>query len=274
MKKRQNHHTVSESIVLILTSYPDLSVNEIHNYCSKFDKMCSLKAVYKELAYLQSEGKILKSKSKYRLHISFVSSLLDQRELLEKNYIKNLTPEIVLNGKNRKTYALKNLLRLNDLWSNISLSLLSICTEKKYYSWNPHSWFFLFHEKQEIRFFNTMNSIGVEAYKMIGGNTYIDRLSRRTFIHSKLSVSWREGPFSKLKDTYLTIIDDYIISARLSGKATHAIDDLCYKVKTANHLATICLPEFGKDNYASWLTVERNKPRAEKMKKKFREFFA
>lgn len=270
----QTDHNLEESLVLVLAERPGLDAAELGAAVAKRGRAYSQAALYKELRKLVSQGVLLKTSKRFYIHFNWAVQLLSLSRTIARQYLD--TPGIypsLLPGQKRVRWQFNDLLRLNDLWSCVVLNLLRGSSRRVHLSWNPHTWFHFVQTTQEAQFFESLRFYGVRMYKMVGGRTFLDRMTLRYWDPAIVTHSFAPGPYEHDRTTYFSVIDDHITTVRLNGSMAKEIDMFYERTTSAKTLDIQALFTLFQSKVDASLTLEFNPAKARKIERTFAEFF-
>lgn len=265
---------LEELIVRLLAKRPRVSANGIHQEIAGQGKKYSLQAVYKGLKKLQAGGVAVKMKQGYSLRLPWVLDFAALADEMSHAYLDRLTLDSILPSHGKKEiWHFNNLLKMNDFWSHILLTLLQQSRRKVLLGWNPHPWFHLAQTKQEEQYIKALGLAQSRLYLVIGGNTHLDRWAEKFFDKKVVVHAFAKNFIAKDQSVYLNVIDDYIITVKLDAKTTQAIDGLYSQTGSAEALdvARVMAIFNGKVKASVWL--EKSPSKAEAIRRKFSRFF-
>lgn len=278
-------NSIAESIIELLTATPGLTAQSIHDALRQKKGNVSQSGLYKELKRLSEIGVLFKVEQTYRLHLNWVLEFLNFAETLEANYLESnpFLPELPQQGEKLR-WRLTNLYRLNDLFTNVVLRLIKETNTGLHLSWNYHPWFHLIQARQEQLFFRALTRSKVRMYKIIGRDTPLDRWSEQFWDQRMVTWSYAESPFHSLRQTYFSVLDDFVVKVEITAKTARRLDDLytssensSSKRSSSNSLQALLEPRILSllfdDRSPAYLTLSRNKKEAASIHNKFKDYF-
>ena len=272
-------------IIKVLAERPGLSAAEIQEQLAAQGVKSSKSKIYLELKNLTEQGTLLKTGTKFRLHLNWVIDLINFAQDLKQRYLEDssLLLELPEEG-GRISWKINNLCRLGDLFSHVVLSLIRSTGAKLHLSWNPHPWFHLIQTKQEVQFFRALRSFSVRMYKIIGHSTHLDRWAEQFWPAGSVVWSYAPSPFSHLQNEYFSIIGNYIVTAKISPKTVRRLEILYYDSDrpTHNRKGNKVTDEFLDprklsllldDRSPATLTIIHDPKRAAKLSRQYESYF-
>lgn len=276
-------------IVTLLSCNPGLTAQQILRALNSSEFEISQSGLYKELEKLLNAGIVFKLGKEYRLHLNWVLEILNLTAVLQQNYSDNSTflQELLHDGSTVK-WRVNNLYRANDLFTNVVLQLIRRSSQKLHLSWNAHPWFHLIQNDAEQVFFKALKMHRVRMYKIIGSNTHLDRWAEQFWDPEMVVWSYAKSPFHSHPETYLTVVDEYIVKLQLSPRIVRKLDTL-YESVTAvpkskiNNSVSSDLSYYGLDprlltllfdeRTNCTLSIHRNSKKSEKIKAQYLDYF-
>jgi len=218
---------ITNAVLCILAERPGLTVLELLTACRKRGITSSQSGLYKELKKLIDAGIVFKVGTSFRLHMNWVLELLNLSQTVKTHYLEGspFIPELPHEGAKVK-WKLTNLYRLNDLFTNVVLTLVRQSSSKLHLSWNPHPWFHLLQSQQEVLFFRALRSFSVRMYKIVGSATPLDRWSEQFWDPEMVVWSYAPSPFHSQRGSYFSVVDDFIVTVELNARTVRRLDTL------------------------------------------------
>ena len=270
----QNDHNLEETLVLVLAERPGMEAGELIEAVAARGRRYSQPAVYKELKKLVAQGVLLKTSKRFYIHFNWAVQLLSLSRTIARQYLESsdIYPSL-LPGQKRVRWQFNDLLRLNDLWSCVVLNLLKGSSRRVHLSWNPHTWFHFVQTTQEAQFFESLRFYGVKMFKMVGGRSFLDRLTVRYWDPTIVTHSFAPGPFENDRATYFSVIDDHITTVKLNIGMAREIDSLYDRTTSAKTLDIQAIFSLFQSKVEASLTLEHNPAKARRIERAFSEYF-
>ena len=214
-------------IVAVLSHRPGLTAQQILDSVASTDFEISQSGLYKELEKLLRGGIVFKLGKEDRLHLNWVMELFNLSSVLQQNYFDNspFLQELLHDGS-KVRWKINNLYRANDLFTNVVLQLVRRSTQKLHLSWNAHPWFHLLQTEAEVIFFKALKMNSVRMYKIIGSDTPLARWSEQFWDPEMVVWSYAESPFHSQVESYVTVVDDFVVTLQVSSKISRKLDTL------------------------------------------------
>lgn len=266
------NENLEDLIVKILAQYPDISASEIFKNIDTTNKTYSLQGIYKELKKLQNEGVVVKYKQTFSLRLPWVLEFVSLADTVEYQYIRRISNQIP-DYKDKQIWHFTNLLRLNDFWSQILLQLIQQSKTRTVLAWNPHPWFHLAQKEQEAQFIKALELTKSTMYVIVGGNTFLDVWTKQFWKEPTVVHSFSKGPFDAKQQEYINVIDQYIITVKLSKDMADIIDGIYKKTQEIGVHNIFEIVELFNTRTSAKIILEKNPRKAQKITRQFKQFF-
>ncbi len=265
--------TLEELIVKYLAATPWVGAAWLQQAIARDYKPYTRRGVYKELSKLEREGIVVKVKNSYSLRLAWVMNLVSFVGDMYDVYLDpSLLKTLLLKGGEKITWRFSSLAKMDMAWTQLMLGMHRACPGKAMCVWCPHQWFDFSHGERNRQFIKANDIAANRRFHIIGGSTYLDRLGGAG--QPKIGVySYAEGPFEDLRNTYYTLIGDYVICVKLDTVTTRKIEELFSRVKTARDINPQEMGQIFGARVNAKLTLEINPRRAAELKRKFARFF-
>ncbi len=230
--------------------------------------------IYKELRRLEGDGVVFKVKKEYGLSIAWMLKLMTFTERLSETYLEGSLDHVIpMTRKHKQIWHFTNLIKMNAFWSQLLLAVIHQSPSKKIFGYNPHPWFHLAHTKQESDFIEGLGVSGGMLYLIIGGTTFLDRRTERYWQNGAVEYHFGSSGFSTDQDVYINVIDEYVLTVRLSTKTSQEIEDIYTGTKAMKDLdISSMLTVFNQPTKVS-IQLEHSPIKARRLIKKFSAFF-
>lgn len=200
----------------------------------------SIQAVYKALRKLQSKGIVVKNRFAYSLRLPWVLDMVTLGEQLDSYAVHPQNLFDSLAQVRKTTWKFTSLLKLNDFWSQLLLLLLQHSHSRTIYAWDPHTWFHLVQTAQEAQFIRSLKVARSRLVLLVGGSGFLDRWAQQFWLPGVVEHHFSPQYFTKQKDAYINVIDDYVLTVKLVAEASQKIHDI---YTSATSMDTLNLPE-------------------------------
>jgi hypothetical protein len=265
---------VGEAIVFSLSKKPMQTASELLKSVKEMGVTCSVQALYKALRSMRASNIIAKSKDNFFLDHSWTTHILEFADQIQKNqssvFLLNQYP---LSDGNHQIWHFKDLYRLNEFWSQVIHSLISVTKSSTILAWSPHPWYHLIETEHELEYVQSLKGKKIHVYMSVGGRTYLDKWATRYLDKETVTYSFSQSPFKKFKSTHIDVIGDYIIFIKLSDTTYRKIENLYAKVKSEHDPVLVNVVETFKGNTPARLWVVHDKEKADKLRRQFNNFF-
>ncbi len=260
-------------ILRLLGAQPHMSAAALRRAASQDGRAFSRAAVYKVLARLLDLGFVVRSGTHYSLSLTWVFDFLTMADRVSKTYfadtyIRTLIPS---EGK-RLTWRFSNLIRCNEFWNQLLLALLKLTTTPSVFAWVPYPWFVLLRDERETRLQEVFQISGRHFFTTFGPCGSSRRLVEEVYCRRNQIISFARSPFMHLKDTYIDVIGDYILTVTLSpetAKRIHSIFSTPGRQDAAIGQQLAALSQ----RCSAKVTVECNRRKSAKQRGVFADFF-
>lgn len=254
------HKELLEDMVIRLLSQGSFDAGELYKQVLAEGKKVSIQALYKALRYLISASVIVKSGKKLSVSQEWANNLA----VLSNS--GNAIPKLV-EGESAHYYY-KSLLHLDAYWKHLMKSFKSTYPGYPIYLYSPYGIWFHIEQRQEsqVSFIREFEKQKHHGYMIIGNDSQFDRSLKRTFQSDFLQVdTWHSNPF-RPTDGY-TIINDYVITTRLSNKMTKLIAEV-YNTFSDEASIEAGLSKILQIKDSAQIKIERNSKKAKALRKK------
>lgn len=262
---------LEDQLVRILLLQGASKVEHIHTSLLKHSQGWSLAAVYKALRNLCLNGILVHSRGYYHVAQSWVfalSGLIDQ--YFESSLASSQGEHLLPPAGGDYSWRYSELTRLNSFASNLIIAAARQERVGRIYSWSPHLWFNLVQEQHERRYYEALRKLGVMVYKVVGGDSSLDRLTAsllpRTVVRTRLIPHKQFLPLNH----YTITVGSFIITMKIARKTAEEIDTLFARAKGIETLdLKILLRIFRHDKCPSRLSIEHSVTKARNLQKRF-----
>ncbi len=265
-------------IIHALSERPNLSAKAIHQKCRQNDILVSIQSVYKVLKQLEQDAVIIKNKTTYSLRIPWILNLAKFAERAESvyfdlNYLKSILPK---DEKQKISWQFSDMVTLDGSWAQVLLAMAHDSTETYATSYCPHTWFDLIIQKQNDQFLNSFHKLVSDDYMIVGGNTPLDRYSKKIwekYPRQKYFLLPDGESFKKERNKSFTVIDDYILTITLDQETVNFIDEIYKKFPSYNEIDPDYIIELVKRKIKAKLVLKKHPKDAQKIKNRFKKIF-
>lgn len=254
------HKESLEDMVIRLLSQGSFEAGELYEQVLVEGKKVTIQALYKALRYLISASVVVKSGKKLSVSQEWANNLASLSNS------GNAIPKLV-EGESAHYYY-KSLLHLDAYWKHLMESFKSTYPGYPTYLYSPYGIWFHIEQRQEsqVSFIREFEKEQHYGFMIIGNDSQFDRSLKRTFQSDFLQVdTWHNNPF-RPTDGY-TIINDYVITTRLSKKMTKLIADV-YNSFSDEDSIEAGLNKILQIKDSAQIIMERNSKKAKALRKK------
>lgn len=247
---------LNDQIVTLLVTGKS-SVRLIHARLRKTEQI-SLRAVYKSVNKLIHEGVVLKVGQ----HV-----MLNQEWVARVNDGLRISAPFTLTTGEKIVYILHSVEHLDTVWKTIILPMEKSDTYNETFFYNPHDfWAYLPSRKtSEHTYYRSFSKNQRFGYFTIGGTLRADKEFKREYQSHNLQVHLKEIPAFRRTD-HITIIDNYVITARLPILTTNKIEALYGTNQAIAHILPKII-EISRNPGKIQLIVENNPHKAARIMK-------
>ncbi|MBY0294384.1 hypothetical protein K2Q08_03590 [Patescibacteria group bacterium] len=247
--------TLEDHITQSLLQNP-ASIKELHEKVSS-DGSVSLRAVYKVVTALIGSGVAVKVGKRVWINQQWVRSL---RERLYSS-VPPLSP-----GQ-RATYTFSSLEHLDIFWKSIAFQFEEHEKDGQIFFYNPHNfWAYIPQLKEsEDAYYEHFAKSKKHAFFTVGGTTAADREFKRQYQNDFLQIDGRSIGSIDRRD-HITVLGDFVITARLSPSLAKEIDGLYDSGKSIQELLPQILTAYRKNSSVK-LTLEHDAAKSKKLQK-------
>ncbi len=264
---------IEQYVIRCLAAQPLLTAADLHRKIIALNgKQYSIQGLYKELRKLHTSGVIFKLKDRYSLQFSWVLDYLSLGETLSARYIERAAlslPDVY----ETKVWRFTNLLKMNDFWSHVLLTLVQKSKHKVLLGWNPHPWFHLVQTKQEGRYIKSLKKTRSRLYLIVGGDTVLDRWTEKFWDKDVVRHSYGKSSFHSERSTYINVMDDYVVTVKLKPQMAREIDAIYSNTKSWNDLDLSSVLSIFHESTIIQFRIERNPEKAKKIETQFKNFW-
>ena len=261
-------------LVECLSFQPSASATWLHAQLQRRSDGYSIQAVYKELRKLQRQGVVIKRNGEYSLHLVWILNLLS---LTDRMFDTQTSPEalaaVLPEDGEKKSYTFTRLTHVDDFWMHALIVMLQNSGEKLLYQWIPHPWFHLINSHKSLPLHQAFAAGGFTVKCIIGGDTYLDRYSKKITTPDVYDFYYAEGPFRDQSLVYYSVTDSHLITIKLDKKTDERVERIYKNTTSAKaydgaHIVSI-LSTPGRIS----VNIETRTPKAKKVWNKFQRYF-
>lgn len=247
-----------ESLVLLEGTQKELSVSK--------------QGFYKALRELLRDEVVTKHNQTVLLNTIWINRLESFVGDVQKHYLAKVSEQILsLSEGDTMTFKFKSILELDILWMHYFYMIAKQVDEPILFN-THHEFWSLFRQDLQSQMYEWIMQNNKKTYYVIGSNTALDRETTKSHKQYGIELAYEDKPSTSLNTGY-TVIGEYIFSTVLDNTTAHAIDGLYKKYTTWEPAVEEELKEIISRMRRSKVVIERNKKKAEILRKKLMKYF-
>jgi hypothetical protein len=125
-----------------------------------------------------------------------------------------------------------NLGRCNEFWNQLLLALLKGAKAGDVFSWVPYPWFVLLQDDRESRLHQAFKMSGRTFYTSFGPSGALEPMVRKLYNHKNQIISFSKGPLHDMKNSYIDVVGDYVLTVTLAPDAARTINGLSSELRS------------------------------------------
>ncbi len=256
--------SLEDSIVRLLLDNT-CKVKDLQSLLHKEHAEVTIQGIYKSLGILLSEEIIIKRGILYSLSEEWRSHVVDK--------LSKTVQGITLAEGEKVSFDLASLIHLDQQWKNLVLPLHKAHPDDPIFLYELHEiWIHLDETRKasEYAYFSSFLEKKIYAFCQLGGDTVHDRALKKELQNEYMQVATGTEFFPKTD--YPAIFNDYIITTRLSKSVASKIE-VCYESSPTLLELEARLQKIGIEKKKVKLTIERNRAKAKRLRKKLSKNF-
>lgn len=274
-----------ESIILdILSRKPGITSKEAYEFFSaKYKPSMTIQGFYKVLRQLLQDRVIVKSNGTLSLYSAWVQNLVKFAERASQTHLSNeLTrATIVLEEGETKTFSFERVTEMDTFWDHALLTIASYYgdqphADKNAYSKNFYSWIQLLRTEGSVQLANLYTQTGVEWYMASGSHTFLNRIVSQ--LHN--APNFHFALYDKLTgygagedNFHVTVLGDFIFETKVPNYIFQMIKAKFESTKSLSDFKAEEMQNMIHQPGKTFLTITRNKERAEEIRAEIKELF-
>ena len=183
-------------------------------------------------------------------------------------------PEIIAQARQQKggvRIKFENLLQMKRVWSQLVFTLLNQTGCRKFYSWNPHTWFYIVESSHQEKLLKAFRAEDIHMHKLIGSRTPLDRQAEKYLQSSNTTFAYAPGLFKRDLRNYFSLVGDWIVKISLSKKTAEQLE-IIYQYHSKSGIFDLRdFIAFFQEPQQATLQVEFNPAVVKKLQKPFTE---
>jgi hypothetical protein len=262
----------TKEIIVTLLSKGALGSIELQQQVEA-QKKVTKQGFYKALRELIKDEVVAKNKHLVILNNAWVNKLHELAQTVDQSYqIQAEGSFLSLEEGESLVYHFKSLPSLDVLWMHYFYIIAKKEKDEDVIFYNAHEFWSLFRFAEENAMYEWIGNNKRKAYEVIGGNTDLDRSTTAYMKKYGLELA-HEAKMSYQKNYFTSVIGDYILNTIIDMNTAIAIDNLYAKHKEWNDDVAKELADILSRLKRSKVVIERNKTKAEQIRKKLMGYF-
>lgn len=223
----------------------------------------TIQGIYKALNKLVSEGVLVKNRMKFVVSREWVEALIET--------LGGTNADLEMSEGEITTHQFTSLNQLDAYWKHRISTILTAFSSYPMFSYETHSiWVYLSDRKEsEENFFKSFEKNKRFAFFRVGGTTPGDHEYKRKYAGEYLKVDTAE---KRILGNHISIVGDYIITTKLEKNIEDHVDAVFLEKNTENEIQESLEKILSKKQRVK-LSIERNKEKAKKYRKRISENF-
>ncbi len=261
---------INEVIVSLLSRGPLDSLSLLEKTQEELN--VSKQGFYKALRELLHGEVVTKHKKSVLLNTVWINRLESFVADVQKNYNAKVSEQILsLSEGDSMVFKFKSIHDLNLLWMHYFYMVAKQLNEPVlFYSY--HEFWSLFRSDLQTELYKWTQQNKVKTYYVVGNKTRLDLETTRRHKKYGPEIAYQEKT-TLSANTGLTVIGDYIFNTVIDNTTTKAIDEIYKKYSTWEPSVETELKEILERIRRSKVVIERNKKKAETLRKKLMGYF-
>ncbi len=261
---------INELIVSLLSRGPVDSLELLQQAQSQLK--LSKQGFYKALRELLVDEVVTKHKQTVLLNTIWINKLDSFVGDVQKHYLAKAQEQFLsLSEGDSMTFKFKSILDLDIMWMHYFYMLAKqVDSPILFYSY--HEFWSLFRSDLQTQMYEWIQANNKKTYYIIGNKNPMDIETTKPHKQYGIEIAYEDKP-SFSPNTGITVIGDYIFNTIIDNTTTHAIDTLYTKYQTWEPAVEIELKEIIDRMRRSKVVIERNKKKAEQLRKKLMKYF-
>lgn len=232
-------------------------------HLDSIDSPVTIQGIYKALNKLTAEDVLVKNKKKFVVSREWVEGLIEK--------LGGTNADLEMSEGEITTHQFTSLNQLDAYWKHRISTLLAAFSNYPMFSYETHSiWVYLSDRKvSEENFFKSFEKNQRFAFFRVGGTTFGDKEYKRAYANEYLKIDTAD---KRILGNHMSIVEDYIITTKLEKDVENQIDAIFLDKENEDEIQKSLETILGKKQRVK-LSIERNKEKAKKYRKKIAENF-
>ncbi len=251
-----------EEIAVLYFLEKEGTAKSLRSHLGNTDKGVTIQGVYKALKKLTANGILIKKNKNFVVSREWAENLIQILGGKEK-YID-------LKQGESASFTFNSLTHLDAYWKHVLIALDEFGDFPAFF-YNPHEiWTFL-EDRQESqeKFLKSFNQEKRYGYLRLGDTSPIEKEYKKNFGGEFLQIDLSN---KKIFNDYVTVVQDYIVTTKISRKSMEKIDEL-FSQDISFESIKIRLRGIISEKQKVKLVIENNKDKAKKIRKRISENF-
>lgn len=275
-----------EGIILdILSRKPGLTSKEVYEFfLAKYEPGMTLQGFYKILRQLLQDRVVVKSNGTLSLYSAWVQNLVAFADRAAQTYLSNeLTKAtIVLEEGEKKTFSFEKVTDMDTFWDHALLTIASYyddheCPDKHAYSKNFYSWIQLLRTDGSMQLANLYAQMGIHWYMASGSHTFLNRIVTQQHAASNFHFALYDklAGYGEGEDNFhVTILGDFVFETKVPNYIFKMLREKFEGIRTLSEFNLQEMQSIIHQPGKTFLTISRDKARAEEIRSGIRALFA
>lgn len=233
----------------------------------------SQRAIYRALERLEEINSVIKLKSFYFVEIGWLSETANFWQKAFEKQIKHISlDQFLSDGATKNVWKLKSLERADAFWLQLIVALMESKISQEIYNWSPHPWYFFCTTTFEQRYLQALKKWGGSIYRVIGGSTWLDHYPEKIWAESPGKVIYAKTSTFGNQNTYVTVVDEYIINLKLTPAQGGAIGKVFEQSSLGSEIDKYAFDRIMNDNTVVTIELIKNPAQAQALIAKFKKY--
>jgi hypothetical protein len=259
-----------KEIIISLLAKGSIDSTELQRLVEEKKKVTK-QGFYKALRELTVEEIVVKNKQIVALSNLWVNKLQSFVTQVDEQY-KQSSDFIALQEGETITYHFKTLESLDLFWMHQFFLVAKQFPDEPTLFFNSHEFWSLFRNTEQVLLYSWIRDHKRKTYFVIGDTTLLDKQTTSHIASYGIDMYYESNTGLK-KNYYFTVIGEYIIATILDMNTTNTIDGLYKKYPVWTDATQKDLLQILGRLKRSKVVIERNKKKAEMLRKKLMKYF-
>lgn len=243
----------------------------------KHELSTTMQALYRTLRKLEEDGVIMREKQGFSLSMRWIHSMGHFVEQMEETYFHPSYLKLFLpfEAGEKRTWIFKNILKVNDFWSHVILTLVSISQKRIFLDYSPHLWCELLQVRQYKHFAQCFFSELDSHYSVCINHSFLDKYATQLSEEYKKTERYflPKNESKNEHNQYINVIDDFIITIQLPNDLVEEIDSFYGKIHHEKDMHFESLIDLFTKTSRIKMIIRKDPNKARVYYKKFEQMF-